>query len=269
MRTRITQIAIALALFMITSCEKVIEVDLREAEPRIVIEGNINSGLGPYDVVISTSGGYFDSLGVKPISDATVFLYYGDGYWEQLFEKTPGVYRTDYTHGHEETNYTLEAEIDGVVYRAEEYLPKRVEIINLEIEKSIFSDFGPGNLEVYDIHCTFEDPADVKNYYRFFVYINGELRQPDFRPYDVTDDELFNGLTYTSSFRRIEATSGDEIKIELQSTGFHTYEYFRTLNDALSRGVGSTPYNPISNLSNGALGYFGAYTISTETIMVD
>jgi len=238
-------------------------------EPHLVIEGNISSRPGPYHVIVSTSGGYFDTSAVKPVSEAIIFLRDENGYWEQLFEKTPGLYRSDYTYGQEKTNYTLEVDYNGELYTATEYLPEGVEIMGLEIDESIFSGYGPGNEEIYDVHCEFHDPEEVNNYYRFYVYINGEMERSEFRPYDVTDDELFDGLTYTYSFRRIEATPGDEIKIELQSIGFHTFEYFRTLNDALSRGVGSTPYNPITNLSNGALGYFGSYTVSTETIVVD
>jgi hypothetical protein len=256
-----------LGLF-ISGCEKVIDVDLKEAAPRLVIEGNISSSSGPYSVVISTSGGYFDTEAVKPVSDATVFIRDEDGYSEQLFEKTPGIYRTDYWYGREQKTYFLDVEVGGEVYTAEEYLPGRVEIQELRVETSIFQQYVPDE-EIYDVFCTFEDPGHLLNYYRFFVYINGELRQPDFRPYDVSDDELFNGLTYTYTFRRIEATSNDEIKIELQSIGPNTYEYFRTLNDALSAGIGSTPYNPIGNFTNDALGYFGSYTVSTETVVVE
>jgi hypothetical protein len=263
----IISILFTLVLFF-TSCEKVIEVDLKEATPRLVIEGNISSGSGPFSVVVSTSGGYFDTEAVKPVSDAAVFISDEDGYSEQLFEKSPGIYRTDYWIGREEKTYSLEVDVEGMLYTAEEYLPGRVEIQELTVASSIFQQYVPDE-EIYDVFCTFEDPGQVLNYYRFFVYINGELRQPDFRPYDVTDDELFNGLTYTYTFRRIEATSSDEIKIELQSIGPNTYEYFRTLNDALSAGIGSTPYNPIGNFTNDALGYFGSYTVSTETVVVE
>lgn len=256
-----------LALFL-SSCEKVIDVDLKEAAPRLVIEGNISSSSGPYSVVISTSGGYFDTEAVKPVSDAVVFIRDEDGSSEQMFEKAPGIYRTDYWYGREQKNYFLDVAVDGELYTAEEYLPERVEIQELTVESSIFQQYVPDE-EIYDVFCTFEDPGQVLNYYRFYIYINGELRQTDFRPYDVSDDELFNGLTYTYTFRRIEATSSDEIKIELQSIGPNTYEYFRTLNDALSAGIGSTPYNPIGNFTNGALGYFGSYTVSTETVVVD
>lgn len=63
---------------------------------------------------------------------------------------------------------------------------------------------------------------------------------------------------------------GDTISIELNSIGFNTFEYFRTLNDALnSGGMGSTPYNPITNLNNDALGYFGTYTSDTEQFIVE
>lgn len=267
MKIILKNIFIVLFALIVGSCEKVIDVDLNEAEPRLVIEGNITSSPGPYDVMISTSGGYFDENAVEPVSGATVFIADEEGWKEELFEKTPGVYRTDWMIGREGLDYTLEVEVGGMTYTASENLPDQVEIIELSIEESIFAQYIESSAEeIYDVHCVFEDPVDELNYYRFFVYINGEYLE-DFRRYDVSDDELFNGLTYTYSFRLIEANPGDEIKIELQSTGYNTYEYFRTLNDALSGRPGATPYNPISNIDNNALGYFGAYTVSTETIM--
>lgn len=263
-------IVIILAL-VASACEEVIEIDLTEAEPRLVVEGNISSSPGPYQVLLSTSGGYFNDEAVKAVSGAQVFIEDEEGYREELFEKSPGIYRTDWMIGREGLDYTLDVVYDGITYSGSENLPKRVEILELEIEESIFADFGPGNDEeitgeLYDVHCIFEDPADEQNYYRFFLYINGELRLSEFRPYEVSDDELFNGLTYTYTFYRLEANPGDEIKVELQTTGFNTYEYFRTLNDALSDRPGATPYNPITNMDNNALGYFGAYTVFTETI---
>lgn len=258
---------LALIIMLFSSCEEVIDIDLKEAEPRLVVEGNITSSLGPYDVLLTTSGGYFDTEAVQPVSGASVFIEDEEGYREELFEKSPGIYRTDWMMGREGLNYTLDVEVEGTNYTATENLPHRVEIQELSIEESIFADFVESTEGVYDVHAVFEDPEDEQNYYRFFVYINGELPE-DFRGYDVSDDELFNGLTYTYSFYVIEANPGDEIKIEMQSTGYNTYEYFRTLNDALSGRPGATPYNPITNLNNDALGYFGAYAVSTETIIV-
>ncbi len=80
---------------------------------------------------------------------------------------------------------------------------------------------------------------------------------------------MFNGITFPVRFAGREVVPGDTVKIELQTTGFNTYEYFRTVNDAIGGGgMGSTPYNPITNLDNDALGYFGAYNTSASEVVI-
>jgi hypothetical protein len=50
-----------------------------------------------------------------------------------------------------------------------------------------------------------------------------------------------------------------------------TYDYFYTLRDVLSSDQAATslaPANPNTNLTNGSLGYFSAYTVDTKTIIL-
>ncbi len=49
-----------------------------------------------------------------------------------------------------------------------------------------------------------------------------------------------------------------------------TYEFYRTLEDLLHTNpiFGSTPANPNNNISNGALGYFGACAVSTKFLII-
>jgi hypothetical protein len=54
----------------------------------------------------------------------------------------------------------------------------------------------------------------------------------------------------------------------LQCIGNGAYEYFSTLSQSSSGMQSSTPSNPASNFSNGALGYFSAYSVRSETIIV-
>jgi hypothetical protein len=58
--------------------------------------------------------------------------------------------------------------------------------------------------------------------------------------------------------------------VELLSLDQKTYGYYRTLEDLLFTNplFGSTPANPNTNLSNGALGYFGACAVSSKTIVI-
>lgn len=256
---------------MLQSCEKVIDVNLKEAEPRLVIEGNITSEAGPYFVYLSTSGGYFDNTAIQPVENAVVKISDEDGNSEILNETYPGTYKTQSFIGVEGRTYSINVEAVGETYIASDYLPAKVEIDTLYSKKNTFGGPGPNPpTDYYDIYCTLSDPPATVDYYRFATYVNGTRVWGNFAPYRLLDDELFNGKTFTVTLRRIEAQPGDEVEVELQSIGFNTFEYFRTLNDALSGGgMSSTPYNPISNIDNGALGYFGAYAVDSQSLIIE
>ncbi len=266
----IKTIILVLSSILLFSCEKVIEIDLKEADPRLVIEGNITSEAETYEVYLSTSGGYFDNTAVQPVENGTVIISDEVGNSVTLSESSPGIYTTDALVGVENMNYSLQVSVNGEEFSGSDYLPPSIPLDSIYY---LVDDFGgPGQEEdppQYRIQCTFTDPVDTANYYRFMSYVNGERIDGDFSPYRVTDDEFFDGNTITLGIRGIPAYPGDVVRIDLQSIGFNTYEYFRTLNDALSSGgMGSTPYNPISNLDNGALGYFGAYSISSDSLVI-
>ena len=263
-------LAILFSGLLFVSCEKVIDVDLKDAEPRLVIEGNITSDAGPYVVYLSKSGSYFDYSTLERVQNGEVTITDEDGNSEVLNEVSPGIYQTENIQGIENTIYSIQVISEGETYTANEYLPTKVEIDTLFYKKDEENFGGPNqDQETYSIFCVFSDPIETTDYYRFKIFINGLLEESGFGTYLVVDDELFNGLTFTLQFRGREVKPGDNVRLELQTTGFNTYEYFRTLNDALSGGgMGSTPYNPITNLDNGAIGYFGAYNVSAQEIII-
>ena len=52
-----------------------------------------------------------------------------------------------------------------------------------------------------------------------------------------------------------------------------TYEYYSTLNNVIPEGdippmMQVTPANPNTNFSNGALGYFGAFSVRIDNIII-
>jgi hypothetical protein len=266
---QLKNIMIISLLTFLFSCEKVIDVNLNTAEQKLVIEGNITSEEGPYEVVLTTSGGYFDNTAVQPVENGIVRITAEEGITETLTEVSPGRYLTSTMTGIENQFYDLYVEVEGETYTAREYLPTKVEIDTLYYEET---NFGPPPDEQgknISLLCTFSDPPDTEEYYRFIIYVNGEKTDGIFNPYLVTDDVLINGRTFTAGLPLIRILPGDTIKLELQSIGFNTFQYFNALNDALEGGgMGSTPYNPSTNLDNGALGYFGAYTISSDSIII-
>jgi len=242
MRRKIN-IELALVLifgFTLVSCEKVIEIDLDEAETRLVIEGNITTEAGRNKVILSTSGGYFDNSAVQPVKGARVRLSDENGNSEILQEASEGVYYVNSLVGTENTEYSIEVTVEDNVYTAEEFLPVAVPIDSLYYE---IDDFvRPGNGEEgdrYNMKLTITDPVDTLNYYRVVTYVNGELiAGGGFNFYRVLDDELIDGISITLTIRGTEAQVGDEVVVELQSIGFNTYSYFNDLNDAVYGGGG-------------------------------
>ena len=60
--------------------------------------------------------------------------------------------------------------------------------------------------------------------------------------------------------------TGDEIIVWMESIDKGVYEYFRTAGR--DGGQSSSPSNPTSNISNGALGYFNACSVRIKSIIV-
>jgi hypothetical protein len=258
---------------ILMSCEKVIDLDLNSAEPRIVIEGNITSEPSPSLVLLSSSGDYYTAQGIEPISGADITITDELGHSDTLIEYEAGIYYTSTIIGEANRTYTMVVNHNGNEYSGTETLPEKVLIDSLSYEKMEFGGPGGGSgdeeKEYYIIYCSFSDPIETIDYYRFEILINGLPAEGYRSYYYLASDQLFNGQILQYPIRWVEAQPGDTVNISLQTIGFNTYEYFRTLNDALSGGgMGSTPYNPISNLSNNALGYFGAYTADNRNIIL-
>lgn len=60
--------------------------------------------------------------------------------------------------------------------------------------------------------------------------------------------------------------TGDSVYVILECIDENVYDYFRTAGGDMSNSA--SPANPISNISNGALGYFNACTIRSESLVV-
>lgn len=257
-----------MALLGLAGCQKVINVDLNEAAPRIVIEGLITDRHGPYTVSISKSGSYFNQPVLETVSGAIVIVSDDFDNIDTLIEAAPGIYRTTKLRGIPGRTYTLKVISEEQVYEGSTTMGNHVNIDSLNLVKSLAQHFefggDAGNESRVELHCYFTDPPD-KNYYRIRVFKNDSINTQNYRLYD---DHYTNGLNADLRVSRAEA--GNVYKIELWSLDKLTYGYYRTLADLLYTNpfFGSTPANPDSNLSNGALGYFGAVAIGSKTVTV-
>jgi len=246
-------------IIVFSSCQKVINLDLNSASPQIVIEGNVYDQSGPYTVKISQTVNFDESNVFHPVTGATVEINDDAGNSEVLTESSSGTYCTSALQGIYGRTYTLTVTSKGKTYIASSTMPNPVNIDSIYLEKSMF-----GNEKFVSVN--FNDPANINNYYRLVEFVNNE-RQTGF---NVTDDNLNQGETIGYSFMTAGNDSklgiGDTVIVWLESIDKGVYEYFRTAGrDA---GQSSSPSNPTSNISNGALGYFNACSVRLKTIIV-
>ncbi len=255
-------------LFIFSSCQKVVNLDLAEAAPRLVIDGLITDSIGPYRIRLTKSGSYFNQPVLTPVRSAVVVISNKIGTTDTLKEALPGIYLTSKLRGIPGRTYSLKVSSGNIEYTATSTMMSRVDIDSLKITKSPSRGFGIGgngrNEKRVEIHCIFKDPAE-KNFYRIKVYRNDTINTENYRLYD---DEYTNGKVTDLQVGR--ANVGSVVRIELISLDKFTYDYYRTLRDLLRTNpiFGSTPANPNTNLTNGALGYFGAAAVSTRTIII-
>lgn len=257
----------ALNILGISGCQKVINVDLNNAAPRIVIEGLITDRHGSYTLTISKSGSYFNQPELQTVSGAIATITDDLNNTDTLKESAPGIYYTTKLRGLPGRTYNLKMIAEDVVYEGSSTMMSHVNIDSLKLFKSSVQrfDFGGNPNEThYEIHCFFKDPPE-KNFYRIKVFKNDSINTQNYRLYD---DQYTNGEF--TELRVSGASAGNTYRIELLSLDKSTYGYFRTLEDLLNTNpfFGSTPANPNTNLTNGALGYFGACAISSRTIVV-
>ena len=258
-------ISILIIILSFTSCEKLIEINLNEANQKIVIEANIHNKDDDCVVKISRTGNFFSTYEPEMISGAKIILQ-SDVSEYSFTEKEEGIYILNKTGNLDIASYKLIVEIEEEQYEAVSEMPKAINLkyLNNEFkEESFYHDAG------YIVNFGFIDPADEENYYRVKYSVNGEL-QNDNDDYFLITDELFDGNSIQMRLSGNRFEKGDEITIELMSIDKNTYDYFYTFINILAQSTieSSAPTNPKSNFSNGALGYFSAYSSDIKVITI-
>lgn len=251
---------------LLSSCEKVIDIDLNKADRKIVIEGIITDQPGTHTIKLTQSVNYNEANTFPAVSGAVVIIRDNAGNTETLTESLPGIYTTNTIQGVSGRTYTLGVTVGETTYTAISTMPEAVSIDTLLIEELN----GPHGSEKI-IKAQYTDPAGIANFYRFILFRNN-IEELTF----IADDRLQDGavITYPLFSRSDEFSirTGDTLIVHLQSIDKSVYEYFRTLNElsngASHGGSASLPANPLTNIDNEALGYFSAHSIRTKTIII-
>lgn len=244
-----------------SSCRKVIDVNLNDADPQIVIEGNILNTPGPYYVQISKTVNYSANNQFPPVQGARVIIKDVTAVVaDTLLEIQQGLYTTRNLVGGVGRNYQLQVLTDGKTITAESKMPTAVELDSVSFEKIS----RPGSKTDWYAVINYQDPVGVSNYYLFTLFVNGRRINNTF----VYDDRFTDGRYVSRTLRTDSAyiNPGDSIRVVMQHMGKEGFDYYSSFSQVTGNGALQTisPANPNSNLSGGALGYFLASYSSTR-----
>lgn len=287
-------LGMTLSLLLLPGCERDINFDLKNEEPKLVVEATIENGQPPV-VFLSRSVGFFSQISPQLLAQslvhgASVFISNGSK-THKLKEYTTalgGGYSLSYYSidssdlatafsGELNKQYDMRIVAEGKEYTATTTIPGLTKRID-----SVWWKKAPPQADSNDVIIMVRatDPPGFGDYIRYFTKRNSE---PFLPPGNSAYDDLFiDGTTYELPIERgidrnVKITDedrffkkGDTITLKLCNIDKATYDFWRTMEFSY-QSVGnpfSTPVKVASNISGPALGYFGGYACQYRTLVV-
>jgi hypothetical protein len=256
--SRIHAASISLILvLMFTGCEETIDLDLDQMEERIVIEAVVSDRAGMSNVRLSFTENIYKRSPAKKAVGAVVTLSDDLGNSEVLGEVQPGLYAPTKIQGIINREYKLNVAFEGVNYSAVSRMPEPMALDSVRTEVSGFDIFF-GRSVTLTYYLT--NKPGVQEFCVIRAYSPGE---GTFH-WDVYSDKNSDGRQAALRGPSFSA-SGTSVRVEVISIDKATYEYLRALEEVSGENgfelpdmLRSNDYNPKSNISNDALGYFSA-----------
>ncbi len=243
------------------NCEDVVDLELNEAEPRLVIEASINwfkntSG-NEQSIKLSLSAPFFDET-IPPANGASVQVSDTNNNLFNFIENgNTGIYRNSSFIPVIDETYTLTISYEGENYRATENL-KSVSLIDF-IEQNDEGGFTGDEIE---LKAFYTDPANEENYY-LFEFVSDI---PVIPTLEVYDDTFTDGNQIFGFYTEEDLESGDEVTIRNYGVSERFYEFmFILLQQGSDDGGGPFETQPTTvrgncinetNPDNYPFGYF-------------
>lgn len=259
-------IILILAVFSACNLEKEVDLNLPEYERELVVECWLEPGK-PYRLSLTESVGYFDTLSLPIISDATVYIVHngdtvnipaipsldeGRIFNYTAFENVPADYNSDFHIFVQDTK-------GRIVTGTTQILPPPV-INRLEYE---FNDKDSAL-----VRCRFQDDPATADYYLFVLHENSLDKRRELS-FELTDRLGGGGgneiLVSTLYFRQ----RGDTAIVSLYHVTQEVYDYIQSGSSA--EDANGNPFAPpTSVLSNvtGGIGIFAGLPLDRDSIII-
>jgi len=272
------------SLLLNSACTEQIEIDLDSTYARLVVEGVITTDSINHYVLLSITSDYFSNRPSPKVQDAMLELTFEDETMQLIEnEAIPGRYETPYAfRGVIGTTYDLDIRQLDVNQDGEEehYHASSTMAGGSELEKIELKYYPTPVVSGYTVFVYLYHPIEFRDWFGFKLIKNGDILTDSLSKYSIVSDELFDtgyfpGLPagFLSDEDPREAVHpGDTITFELNCI---EEPYYNFVSEAQLELAGNFPLfsgppsNIISNIDNGALGTFTAYSIQRFSVIAE
>ncbi len=265
------------ALFIVSlssfiSCEEVIDINVENPEQKIVIDAAITDTPNEGRVLLSKTENVFIPGGSTKVLRAEVFLSDNNGNSEQLVESQQGRFVSSSIQKVWGRTYTLKVKYDGVEYSGTSKLNEPMKIDTVKFEKTTSNTIWGILYSNYKMKIYITNKPGVNEYCIIKIKDSQGKKVMSTILYQ---DKYSDGKQTIIENNKAQFQKGETVNVEIMTVDKSAYEYFYELNQ-LSDEVGldlpeiinSKTYNPKSNISNGALGCFYAYSSKKYSVTV-
>jgi len=270
----ITNITLILVSFFFVGCEKVIDVGLETAAPKLVIDASIKWVKGTVGneqtIKLSTTTGYYSNV-APTISGAQVFITNTDTNLIFDFIENPGTgnYVCNTFVPVLNANYSLTVIYAGQIYNAEE---KLIPVPTIDkIEQKTNQGF---NSLYYEIKAFYTDNGATDDFYLFRYKTNFDI----IPSYEASEDEFYQGNQFFGLYINEDIKAGDNLDINIYGISQRYYDYMLKII-SIAGGAGGSPFQTppatvrgnIFNSTNEAdfpLGYFNVSEVDFRNYVV-
>ena len=280
-------------LYFLTGCEKNIDLTLKNTDPLLVVDAQIENGQPP-SVILTKSFDYFSTISPAILSKLFVHnaeVYMDNGIHVNRFKE----YTVSLGGGYSAYYYGLDSSQTGTIFLGEfnrqyfltiksegkDYIARTTIPILAKYPDSLWFKQAPFNPDTSArvLMTRITDPPGLGNYIRYFTRRNSGGFLPGAN--SVFDDKFVDGTRYETQidpgidrsaivplddnfFRK-----GDTVTVKVCNIDKSTYTFWNTWEFA-QQSIGNPfaqPNKVIGNISNGALGAFYGYAAWYKTII--
>jgi hypothetical protein len=268
----LTPAFIVTALFMLYSCEDLMNVDFAgDSTKNLVVDGAITTDTLRHVVTLSYTGDYFKMTPQDMATGAIVYISTGTDIIP-LREITDGVYATESSvAGKVGKKYTLNVKLpDGREYTASDSIESCSPIDSIRQSanyNSYLSGYG------YDVLFYGHEPQPAGNHYMYQLDINNKLYTDSITEVSFVSDDFVNG-SFVRDYQVFRIREKDLtaltsfVTLEMYSISKAYYDFLSALMvETVWRGSpwDGPPANIPGNVSNGGTGFFRASDVKRKS----